>query len=265
MATAACAPGPNVETVLDELRIVAAVAEPPELMPGETTDLTLSIADPFGKGAVVLVWACTEDRGGCVENEDDLQSRVSLGTMKNQRFVTQHTLSDGLAAFAADEPQPTTLWMLACEPGLCDLIDAVEDARDGADVDVSDVLADPIAWVSAQPQYGLTLARKSLRFSTRDPAERNRNPNIDVLVQDLSLGPDEEFVLPVSVSDDTVQSVYGFASAGGFAQTAFDVLNGTATLRGYAPDTPGEVDFYVVADDGMGGTAVRTVQATVTP
>ena len=59
--------GVNDETVLSELRVLAMVAEPPEVGPGQSTTVTSWIADPTKTGFEVLTWACTDLGEGCLE------------------------------------------------------------------------------------------------------------------------------------------------------------------------------------------------------
>ncbi len=63
---AACG-GRNDETTLTELRVVAMIAAPPEVGPGQSTTLTSVIVDPAAKGVETLTWTCTNLGEGCLE------------------------------------------------------------------------------------------------------------------------------------------------------------------------------------------------------
>ena len=63
---AACG-GRNDETTLTELRVVAMIAEPPEVGPGQSTTLTSVIVDPLAAGVETLTWTCTDLGEGCLE------------------------------------------------------------------------------------------------------------------------------------------------------------------------------------------------------
>ncbi len=63
---AACG-GLNDETTLTELRVVAMIAEPPEVGPGQSTTVTSHVVDPADAGFEVLTWTCTDLGDGCIE------------------------------------------------------------------------------------------------------------------------------------------------------------------------------------------------------
>ena len=62
-----CGAGPNDETLVDELRVLAMVAEPPEVAPGAESTVEVTVADPEGVGPDVIVWTCTDLGDGCLE------------------------------------------------------------------------------------------------------------------------------------------------------------------------------------------------------
>ncbi|MCO4746764.1 MAG: hypothetical protein KC912_18355 [Proteobacteria bacterium] len=265
---AACSPGPSEDTLVDELRIIAAVAEPPEVLPGETTSVDVLLADPLGAGATVAVWACTPaDETSCVEAGSPLAGRLAVGELVDGHFVADLTVNPAWAAFASDEPIPSPLWVLACEPGACPQLDALGDALAAeAPTDaIEELMATPTDWVAELPLTGVTLGAKSLMVSTRDAENRNANPTLTV-DGDFTSSAGEELTFEVSVEDDedeSVVEVMGLTTGGGFGLTAFAFLNGQAEMRWYAPDEPSLVRLYAVATDGVGGTAVWTGEATV--
>ena len=52
--------GPNDETLVVELRVMAMVAEPPEVAPGAMTTITVHVADPLDEAPEVLFWTCAD-------------------------------------------------------------------------------------------------------------------------------------------------------------------------------------------------------------
>lgn len=263
---AGCMPGPSAETLVDELRVIAAVAEPPEVMPAETSNLEVVVADPLQNGAQVAVWACTpagEDT--CVEAGSPLAGRLATGTLDDGRFFADITVNPAWAAFAGPEPVPAPIWVLACEPGLCEPLAQMAEAEVAGEADeaLERLLATPTEWVADLPLTGVSLGAKSLYVSTRMPGERNENPTLTV-DGDLVSAPGEELTLEVSVEDtETVAEVVGLSTAGGFGLPAFSLLDGRGLMRWYAPEEPVDVRLYAVATDGAGGTAVWTGQAIV--
>ncbi|TNE87302.1 MAG: hypothetical protein EP330_18975 [Deltaproteobacteria bacterium] len=261
---AACSAGPNEETLVDELRVIAAVAEPPEVLPGESTAVSVVVADPLLTGAKVAVWMCTPAEEGCAEAGSELSDRLAVGQVENGTFVADLTINPLWAAFANPEPIPAPVWVLACEPGLCTQLDAFEDAlANGASEQTETLLATPTEWVADLPIVGVSLGAKSLMVSTRAPGERNTNPTMLVDAPATS-APGEELAIEVQVDDDDdIPEVMGLSTAGGFGGTGFPILDGLAVMRWYAPEEPGEVALYAVATDGVGGTAVWTGTAMV--
>ena len=67
------------ETLVDELRVIASIAEPPEVKPGETFTYTSYIANPDNEDTVAATWVCTNLGDGCVEAQGGVDS---LGTME---------------------------------------------------------------------------------------------------------------------------------------------------------------------------------------
>ena len=64
---AGCGMGPNAATVVDELRVLAIVADTPEARPGESVPLQHLVLDPQERGFDVLSWTCTFTGEACLE------------------------------------------------------------------------------------------------------------------------------------------------------------------------------------------------------
>ena len=59
--------GPNDETLVDELRVLSMVSNPPEVIPGETYVIQHLTHIPLGTGSERITWPCTFDGTGCAE------------------------------------------------------------------------------------------------------------------------------------------------------------------------------------------------------
>jgi len=225
--------GPRPETLLYELRIVAAVAEPPEVAQGEPYDLTAIIADPTGEGGDWMIWGCLPDLGCAVE-------RGELG------------IDEPTATVVAVAPAP--VWVMACAPGACDL-SAATDAQ----------LEDPQAWLQDLPVSGVTLGSRLTRITEAPVEERNTNPVIDTEPETAVLEGvrrEQEVKLPFVVPG--AETAFGLATGGGFTMTEFDVADaGETELVWVAPEQAGDVTLYVVFDDGLGGSVVWERVVTV--
>lgn len=262
----ACMPGPSAQTLVDELRVIAVVAEPPEARPGEAIDAEVIVADPLAVGADVAIWLCTPSgQGACLEQGSPLQQRLAIGRLEGDRLSAQLQVADAWGALAVDEPLPIPAWILACAPGLCPQLEVLRIASGAgaADPQLEALLASPLEWVAELPIEGVSLASKQLAVSTRPPGDRNSNPVLTV-EGELSSEPSAELTLEVSVTDqEEVAEVVGLSTGGGFGLPAFEVLDGRAQMRWFAPEVPSEVRLYTVATDGVGGTAVWSGDATV--
>lgn len=218
---AACG-GPDEATLLDELKVVAAVAEPPDVLAGEPYDLSFTVADPLDEGGEWLAWSCLPELG-CVTEGGPLDGE---------------TLSVQAVGVA-----PVPVWFLACAPGACDLGEADEER-----------LLDPIGWLEELPMTGVTLASRLTRV-VAEGAERNENPRIEVAPSGLSAPAEADlsfrFVVPGA------EQAFGLGTGGGFTMGSFDVArDGAVELVWVAPKETGIYRLYVVFDDGEGGTAV---------
>jgi hypothetical protein len=256
--------GPSDETLLDELRVIAAVAEPPEISPGESVDITATVVDPLEAGMEMVIWACTPTVGGCAEDRLPLDERLAVPAITDSTATA--TLRTPIVPLPEDTVISGIVWLMACEPGLCDVI---EDARTALanDGDFPDALRDPVSLLQGLPLTGVSLATRSVGLSNRPVEERNANPVITVTAPlPDTITAEEELEFPLDISDDTVTDVLvavGLTTGGGFGAPLFDVLEGRADLTYFAPDSSGVVDLYVIAEDGDGGSAIWKGQTTV--
>lgn len=253
---AGCMSGPSDETLVDDVRVLALVAQPPEASPGEAVQVGIHVADPAGAGVEILAWSCTNLGTGCLE---DPSTQASTPVWTDGQATFTATVPVDLAAVASEEPVPiTALWTLACTPGLCPQV------GDPAGWD----LADPTAWLVDLPMEGVSLAYRTLAVSTR--TDRPGNPVLEYQGPDpISAAAGEAVDLELAVTLDVPATAdtlaFGFATAGGFGDTEYAVGDdGQVTLQWYAPDPVEPATLYVVVQDGAGGVAVWTGEVPAT-
>lgn len=267
---AACG-GPSEETLLDELRVVAVVAEPPAAGPGETVELTLYVADPAGLGGTVAAWTCTLTGETCLEGSlAEVSDWVHQEELDGEPLTLSVTVPIALSQVLSEEtPElPVLLWVLACAPGACD--EQLESWALGAELGtpVSDYynqqLADPLSWLDELPSEGSSLALTTLTATTAEV--RNQNPVLTADFDSIDLVDDTGVELPFLVEDDTGQTVevYGFTTLGAFGMPV-EAEEGEAAVTLYADGSEGTAQLYVIAQDGEGGAAVWTQTAELSP
>ena len=257
-ACTGCMAGPNTETKIDDLRVVAVVLEPPEVSAGDTLAVDVTVADPEENGVELLFWTCTDPfyAGECLEANLPVAQWVWEGKLDAGHWTHALDIPSSLGAWFAKgfTEIPVTIWALACEPGLCDLF---EEVRQG-DPGLSARLASPNDILRGLPFEGVSLARRQAWVSGREPGERNENPvatplfDADVL-EERARGVELDF----GVSESEVDA-YGFAEAGGFAVTDARTVEGEVRLTWLPPEKglkePARV--YVTFEDGEGGSAL---------
>jgi len=227
----ACEPGPNEETLVDSLQIVAAVAEPPEVAPAEPYEVAVTVVDPEATDFEVLVWSCLED-----------DCAAAPAVVDGSEAVT---------TVASVTPAPQ--WILACEPGLCDL----ENPR-------PQDLKDPFGWLAGLPIEGVSLVSRLPRL-TETTGERHANPVIESEPDVGSLvdvrgekAVKLHFVVPGA------ETAWTYTTRGGFRRPSEDVSSeGEVTVEWYAPNKAGESELFVVFVDDLGGSVVWQGTATV--
>ncbi len=247
---AGCDVLPADASVLERLQIVSIVAEKPEIAPGQATDLTVWVADPDGGGVELLVWSCTILGEGCFEAALPLSAWVRTVDVVEGFGVTSAAIPGEIGQVV---PQgllvPTSVWGLACEPGLCPVIAAAAAGT----VDPA-LLADPEALMRDLPIDGTSLVRRSVYLSLSD--RPNRNPSITASPPAGSVAVDagsaEELALVVSDSTDVVADA--FTTCGSMSPPRWDGHDLAFTWT--APLDAGTCDLWVVLEDGLGGAAV---------
>lgn len=258
---AACG-GPDEETLVDEVRVLAVVAEPPEVVPGAPVSLTATVADPEGEGAEIMLWTCTDLGDGCLEAaEPDLG--VSVGEPTDGTFTVERTAPAALAGIVADGETvlPLPLWSLACAPGLCPPLElARKDRTDAETEELNTFLADPTTGMEDLPLSGTSLGFTFLSVSMR--AEPVVNPVIaPPETIEVDAGGSVTFVVGVESAD--VATAWAYTTGGGFEAASVEVVDGSAELTWFGPEKAGEETVWVVVVGEDGGSAVWSTVATV--
>lgn len=278
-----CASGPNQDTLVDELRVLATLATTPEAQPGEVVGLSTLVVDPEQRGFELLSWSCTFAGDQCVEariGEGEAWAGAVVAEGSGEvaaSFGAELVVNRQLENFVSEQPLPILqAWTLACEPGLCPAIDLARAApapgsREGERLVA--LLSDPFAMLEALPLSGVSLGLRGLSVSTRAPGQRAENPTLSATAPGgeplaVSLAPEGEldvlFTMQGARDDD--RAVWLYTDAGGFldasvgAPAADDVPRSTY----FAPAKPKDlVHLWFVGVDGLGGVALLEHQLTV--
>lgn len=225
-----CVGGLNLETTIDEVRVVAVVSEPPEVSTGETVGVQITVADPLGESPEAWLWTCPADPSSPC-------SEPSAVALVDEQGTVEVTVGDAEGA--------QSVWTLACVPGLCD-----PTSWSAADrLDPSDRLAE-------LPVSGVSAARSSIVVSTRPEGERNANPVVVGGDEPIVVDTDGVALLSLEAVDDEDLEVFPYASAGGFERVRVPVIDGQVELGFVGSVDPAKGWIYVVVVDGAGGTAL---------
>jgi len=260
-------------TVIEHVQIVSMVADPPEVQPQESTDITVTIADPDGLSPEVAVWVCVPigAAGRCLESELTGEAqRVVTGV----RDPITHAFTASVVPLAVDVAEVDEVideggrfngilaFALACAPGACDLFEQLE-AGTVDPIDLSDpgrLLRDvPMAKGHAAWRT-LTVSRESERFRHDNPVLLPQFPqpleNTAGNTEELGVVADGQFSNGL---------IYPLTTVGGFAVDSV----ATGPESPYLPwvareqDAGKEGHVYIVVDDGLGGQAVWHGEASV--
>lgn len=259
--------GPNDETLVDELRVMAVVAEPPEVAPGATTTITVHVADPLGEAPEAMLWTCADLGDGCLEAADPGQG-TTVGEPVAGTLTSERMAPPAFAGIVADGTTvlPIPTYALACVPGACPAIElataAPEPGTDDAD-ELSAFLADPFDALEDLPLTGTSLAFTLLSVSAR--AEPVTNPVLTPASTDpIVVATEEALELTLAVEGGAGElTAYGYTTAGGFDMTEYPVKDGAVTLTWIAGVEAGEATLWVVVNGEDGGSAVWAAVATI--
>ena len=279
----ACGGGQRHPSEVTDARILSIVAEPPEAQPGETVDISVLVANPLERELEVLIWTCGMYEGECAESMRPFTDWAIVASPIGSSL--RHDGVDVIAAYAAEQarvtrsvpsevselldyvdPIPVLLYALACEPGLCPLIEEVKDALEdnNAGSRLEKKLADPTLWMHQLPMDGVSLAIQQFMVSNADET-RNHNPIFDPrFVQGresvLRVPAGGELEVAFFVDDPDAEKVYGYGytTIGSFEKRR--VTEEDNAIRNYllAPSQGGEGRVYMVFEDRDGGAAIWT-------
>ncbi len=257
------------ETLVDELRVMASVAEPPEVRPGETFQYETYFANPDEAPVTALTWVCTNFGDGCMEADGGSLS-IASSQPEGAAPVWERPLSvaPSLASVVTDEGiTATQLWTLVCERDICPVIDeaiGVDPQQPWPD-SLRTQLANPLAWMSDLPIKGTSLAYQLLTTSSSD--EPHQNPVLEINGDPPGeLKRNQSFTLTFRVDGDLSEQaqVYNYMTGGGFKTPNTFVASGDAVeIEGIAPKDGDESTIWVVLVDGFGGVAVWTEEIPV--
>jgi len=253
--------GPLEETLLDELRVLAAPVDPPEVLPGEDFVVAPLVVDPTGQGFELLAWMCTPTGPPgqpCAElATGDLTVSIAAGgapiSLQAAPALQPIAAQAGLVV--------SEIRMLACVPGRCGLFDEVRGGLDPSDEDLAHRLSDVNALLRELPLEGVAFAARPLRVLGSAEGRRGVNPTLTVSAP-TTARPGAEVVVEVSAEPllPSGAAAWGYATAGGFDTTFAELVDGAVSLTWIAPEQPpeAEVALYVVLADELGGEAVWT-------
>lgn len=275
--------GPNSETTVSELRVLSMVIDPPEAAAPSTVNVRSTVFVPGEVGltgpsaaSVAMTWTCTDLGSGCVEAQ--LPNRgATVGPPVDGALDAPISLPAVLADVVRDGTTvlPIPVWTLACDPGLCPILDQVGAPAGTADGDAADAfLSDPFTGMESLPLTGTSLAFSLLRVSAReDPVQNPVLSGPDA----CSAAPGASTALTLSVTDAdgaayAGATAYGYASAGGFSMTEYTVQDGTVELEWFAPggedadaatEIPDSAVLYLIVNGEDGGSALLQITCAV--
>ncbi len=253
------------DTLVDELRVIASVATPPEVNPQTPFTFESYLSNPEEDEVETLTWVCTNLGDGCLEAQ-------GRGTN-----VHQWTTTDAAAQWERELAVSTTIapllieagsltvtqvWTLACTTGTCPIISEMGDSDGQADLPevVQTKLANPTEWLSDLPLEGVSIAYQLITTSLTD--EPHENPTI-VPAGDppTEIEKGETFTLTFDVDGDFTEQaqLYSYISAGGFMNlNTFVSAGDSVTVEGTSPESGESVQIWMVITDGYGGIGVWT-------
>lgn len=263
LALLGCGAGPNEETLVPDVRVMAAVAEPPEVGAGESVEVAVHLFDPAGEGIEGVLWTCLDLGDGCLEAALPAVGASLLDPVDGVATVTRAVPAE-LAPLVADGTTvlPVPVWVLACAPGVCPLVAAVAAAPEPGTAEAEALaadLADPTAWMAELPIEGVSLGFTTVGVSARPEAERARNPAATVAAPG-PYGVEVEGELEVRMRADLEVTWWAYTTLGGFDAPSRDAdPDEEVGFTFYAPEEAGtaEVLFLAVTEDG-GQTVWRT-------
>jgi hypothetical protein len=269
----ACNSGPNEETLVDELRVLATLSDTPEAQPGERVDFDAFVVDPKSDGYDVMSWVCTTTGEGCLESAaltggawDGLRAEASP---EDPWFFSSLQVPTAFAELVDEEPLPLIFhYTLACLPGRCDALELAlaEPAAGSPEADqLAALLADPTEMMTTLPMDGVSLALRRLTVSTRAPGARVDNPTFSVTTEggaplpaELTAGDELGILFSMEGPRDEDAAVWLYTDVGGFrdANAGLADPDEVPKVPYYAPDKAQDlVNLWFIAVNGDGGVS----------
>ncbi len=268
----ACGEPAADRTLITDVQLVNLQTEPPAAAPGDTIQLAATVADPKGRELEVLFFACTPVNDRCVES--GLGGGRPLAEWTGLAPVT-----DGEANLAlvvpleleeveeADSAVTSLIWALACEVGQCPIMDRVRadpppDTPDWQTLVLD--LADVETLIGELPFDTASLGAREFRVTYATGDGRNANPTVRPQgpVGEVRAGATVRLAFDAEASQQDAV-VYPYTTAGAWSSSGVTAVGGLAPLSWVAPDEPGPATLYVVAEDGIGGSGVWSVDVDV--
>ena len=262
-----CTMGPSAETLIDELRVLATLADPPEAAPGEVVALDTRVVNPAKEDYAVLTWTCTLLGEECAEAQGVTGQPwdgaiLSPAPPPDDQVLATYTVPAAFSAFLDETPLPLVQhWALACLPGLCPPIEALRSPEDADAEAVRAWLSDPLDGMAALPMEGVSLALRSLLLSTRSPDDRVQNPTVSCTAEaeTVAVGGSLPFTCALEGAFTGFSGAWGYTTAGGWEGEAQVLQEGDTEVEYtyFAPEDPEEaVSLWVIVVDGEGGVGL---------
>lgn len=246
--------GPNDQTVLKELRVISIRTEPALWDAQQDTVVTSTVFEVEPSTAETLTWSCLPGPDGCIEAgfgdfSFPLDSFTTVSTPNELEEVVHTIRGIPLPPEAAGIPFGPFVYTLACEPGLCPLIEAVQanpEPGSKAWQKAVDSLSDPFTLLQDYPIEGVALSYRSLEILP--PESEQPAPIVVERLNDRNEAALEaELKIRFSVESDAPVTVYPFTEIGGFVESSLQVLpeEGEVSLTWVAPAEAGSGRIYV--------------------
>lgn len=289
----ACGEAVNPATTVTGLQVVAIGTDPAQPAPFQDLTIDVWVADGLGTGADVVVWMCSPVDGRCLEfdalpGSDGLPLRfVAEAGPADPVFratvgwpflvdVALDAAAGSGAPFDADigvAGEGILVWALACVPGVCDVIRQVRaDPVAGSPTwwDATAALSDPAALLEGVPPGEASVAVKFVplwrgpEFGTDSThTDPNLPPSLGLLARTVE--PPTAWLSFFDPDGDDL-SIQAFTTVGGVVlqrpgpnEARLAVIPSLGHLRAHPQALTwdgGGGDWFVVVEDGRGGTAV---------
>jgi len=266
-----CGVGPAHPSTIESLQIVAIETDPTEVSPGSSVLARLSIADPAGEGAEVVVASCLYFENRCAEevlaDADQWLTLAELAPGETSVAVQRRVPQAARQVFDVVELSsvPLALVGLACAPGLCPIVEDARSALEAGSVPTSLAvdIAQPDRWMIDLPVAGVSLAGKSLLLNeivedlpNISPRHEARFLERDDPVIVVPAGGEQEFSFYVDDPEGDTVYAYAYTTLGRFEERRVRVRDNTARHYLLAPQQRGEGQVFIVFEDESGGTSV---------